>query len=174
MDTDAKPEQQWQGLKRFLVGGNIKRTLARVAVLIATVVVSYHWFFMPFVVSGDSMLPTYLDGDIHVAYRRAYRNASPQRGDVVLINIAGGKQFLVKRIVALPGERFAIKEGIILIDGQPLDEPYVKTHNRTWNRPEIILRPDEYFFVGDNRSMDMPAHTADTIRIERITGKVIY
>ncbi|MBL9167406.1 MAG: signal peptidase I [Verrucomicrobiales bacterium] len=174
MDTDPKPQQQWQGLKRFLVGGNIKRTLARVALLIATVVITYRYFLMPFVVSGDSMLPSYLDGDVHIAYRRAYRQSPPQRGDVVLIDIAGGKQFLVKRIVGLPGERFAIKQGVVHIDGQPLEEPYVKSHNRTWNRPEIILRPDEYFFIGDNRSMDMPLHTADTIRIERITGKVIY
>ena len=120
------------------------------------------------------MIPAYLDGDTHVIYRRAYRGSPPQRGDVVIIDIAGGKQFLLKRIVALPGERFAIKEGVILINGEPLEEPYLKTHNRTWNRPEIILRPEEYFFVGDNRSMDMPLHTADTVRIERITGKVVY
>lgn len=174
MENDPQPPEQWQGLKRFLIGRSLSRTLLRIAVLIASVMICYRWFLMPFVVSGDSMLPSYLDGDVHVAYRRAYRTELPQRGDVVLIDIAGGKQFLVKRIVGLPGERFAIKEGVILINGEPLAEPYLMTKNRTWNRPEIILRPNEFYFIGDNRSMEMRYHTTDTVRGDRIAGKVIY
>lgn len=166
--------QKWSGLTRFLMGKNFSFTLLRIAILVCSVMVAYKWFLAPFVVSGDSMLPTLLDGQVHLAYRRAYKHQSPQRGDIVLIDIAGGLQFLVKRIVALPGETVSIRKGVFYINGSPLEEPYVKARNTSWNMPDLILRPEEYYFVGDNRSMDMPNHTMGTIRAERLVGKLWY
>lgn len=172
--TPGTSPEQWGFLKRFLVGRSWRRTLLRIGLLILLVMATYRWVLLPLQVTGDSMLPTFLDGEVRIAYRLAYRTVGPQRGDIVVINIAGGREFLVKRIIALPGERFAMRAGVTFIDGAPLEEPYIRTRNPTWTRPEIILRPDEYFFVGDNRSMDMMNHTADTVRIERIMGKVVY
>ncbi|HAM71494.1 MAG TPA: signal peptidase I [Verrucomicrobiales bacterium] len=172
--TDLPPPARWSGLRRFLIGRSLTRTLVRIGVLVLAVTITYRFFLLPFVVSGDSMLPTLLDGTVHLAYRRAYRGHPPERGDIVLINIAGGRQILVKRIIGLPGDRFSIREGEVLINGESLAEPYIHHPNRSWNLPEIILRPEEYFFIGDNRSMDMASHTADTVRGERIMGRVIF
>ena len=171
MSTEPR---RWEGLKRFLIGRSFCRTLLRIAVLIAIVAVSYRWIFLPFLVDGDSMLPALRDGNVHIAYRLAYRSQEPQRGDMVVLNIAGGRDLLVKRIIGLPGERFAIKEGVVLINGEPLDEPYLKLRSRDWELAEVVLRPEEFYFIGDNRSMNMANHTAGTIRVERILGRVIY
>jgi signal peptidase I len=171
--SDA-PAPEWSGLKRFLFGKSIKITLLRVGILLGVVFVTYQCFLLPFRVQGDSMLPTLLDGTVHLSYRRAYRTEGPKRGDIVLLDIAGGRQILVKRIVGLPGERFSVRQGVIYINGEPIEEPYLHTHNKSWNLQELILRPEEYFFMGDNRSMDMASHTADTIRRERIIARVLF
>ena len=161
-------------LRRFLVGKNPKRTLLRILFLVVAVTVFYQWVVFPFKVSGDSMLPTLLDGEVRAAWRLSARSAPPQRGDVVLIDIAGGRQFMVKRIIGLPNERFAIERGVVLIDGKRLEEPYLRHRNASWAREEITLGNDEYFFIGDNRSMDMANHTATTVLRDRIKGKVIH
>jgi signal peptidase I len=166
--------QSWSFLQRFLIGKHPKTTLIRVLILVGAVTITYLWVVFPFQVSGDSMLPTLLDGQVRAAWRVHSYSRSIRRGDVVLIDIAGGRQFMVKRIVALPNERFAIKAGVVLINGQPLDEPYLRHHNPSWAREEIQLAKDEYFFIGDNRTMDMASHTATTVLRNRITGRVIY
>lgn len=169
--TESQP-QQWDGLKRFVMGQSLSRTLVRVAILIAAVFVVFKWVVLPIRVSGDSMLPTLQDGQVRFGSRLAYRNAGPERGDIVAIDIAGGRQFLLKRIVALPGERFAIRNGTLLINGEPLAEPYIHFPGKDWNRKEILLEPNEYFFIGDNRSMPMENHSTDVVKRERITARI--
>lgn len=169
--TESQP-QKWAGLKRFVMGQSLSRTLVRIAILITAVVVTLKWVVLPIRVSGDSMLPTFQDGQVLFGSRLAYRKAGPERGDIVAIDIAGGRQFLLKRIVALPGERFAIRDGTLFINGEPLAEPYVHFPGKKWNRKEILLEPDEYYFIGDNRSMPMENHTTDVVKRERITARI--
>ena len=64
----------------------------------------------------------------------------------------------MKRIVGLPGETVAFVDGRVLINGEVLDEPYEKS-SCDWNLPPVKLGPDEYFVVGDNRTMPWADHT---------------
>ena len=59
-----------------------------------------------------------------------------------------------------------------LINGNPLDEPYVRFSCR-WERPSEKLGEDEYFVVGDNRAMSMDAHEFGRATRDRIMGKVL-
>ncbi len=168
----SDPTETGAGLKRLIMGSSLAWTLLRVSLLILTVIVALRWVVLPLRVSGDSMLPTLQDGQICLGSRLAFRKAGPERGEIVAIDIAGGRQFLLKRIVGLPGERFAIQNGNILIDGKPLAEPYVQFHGKDWNRSEILLQDDEYYFIGDNRSMPMRDHTTDVVKRNRIVARI--
>jgi len=118
------------------------------------------------------MMPTYRDNQINVVNHLAYRGREPQRGDVVAIRFAGPRMLLMKRVVGLPGETVAFDSGKLLINGIPVDEPYVKFSCR-WNRASEKIGEDEYFVVGDNRVMNMEDHEFGRATRDRIMGKVL-
>src|SRR5262249_12767819 len=97
------------------------------------------------------MLPTYESGTLHFVNRLSYASARPVRGDIVAIRLSGEHVLYVKRIIALPGERFRMAAGQIFIDGVPLREPYVHS-KRARDLPETLLERDTYFVIGDNRN----------------------
>jgi len=144
----------------------------RIVVLIIAVVAFYKWVAFPVRASGDSMIPTIQDRQVVLAWRMNRFSPALKRGDLVVINYAGERQLLLKRILGLPGERFAMRNGAIFINGEIIPEPYVQFQAGDWNRAEILLEADEYFFCGDNRSMGLANHYATTVKRDRIMGKV--
>jgi signal peptidase I len=122
---------------------------------------------------GISMMPTYQEGQFIFVNRLAYRFSPIKRGDVVAITLKGGEAVLVKRIIALPGEKISIEEGQVLIDGAPLAEPYLR-YRLPWNMREGAVGADEVFVIGDNRSMLMQNHDFGFARQDRILGRAIH
>jgi len=118
------------------------------------------------------MLPTYQDGSKYFVNRIAYLWREPQRGDVISIRMAGIHEMYLKRIIGLPGETVAFVNGRVLINGEVLDEPYEKLPC-DWNLPPEKLGPDQYFVVGDNRSMPSQDHYFGKMDRDRIVGKII-
>ena len=118
------------------------------------------------------MSPTYRDNQINVINHLAYRSHEPNRRDVVAIRTTGTSILLLKRIVGLPGETIEFVDGKLLVNGIELDEPYVK-HECNWNMPPRKLFDDEFFVVGDNRSMSMANHDFGMAPRERIMGRIL-
>lgn len=162
------------GLTRRLVfGSNPRRTLVRVLVLAAVSVVTFRWVLMPIRAEGGSMLPTYNSGSLNIVNRLAFVHRKPARGDVIAIRLAGPHVLYVKRIVGLPGERLAMSQGQVYIDGAPLVEPYV--HERDpWDVPEVTLTAREYYVIGDNRGMRASDHDFGRVDVSRIVGRVVF
>jgi signal peptidase I len=79
----------------------------------------------------------------------------------------------VKRIVGLPGERIAFRDGMLIVDGREVVEGYLQ-HPSSWTVRETRLGPDEYFVAGDNRSMLMELHDFGRVKRERIAGPLLY
>lgn len=119
------------------------------------------------------MLPTLRSGSFHLVNRLAFDSSAPSRGDIVGIRFSGPHVLYIKRIVGLPGEQVAIANGVVTIDGRPLDEPYVR-QRAPWNVPSTTLGPDEYFLIGDNRGMRADQHDFGRAPRSRIVGKVVF
>ena len=119
------------------------------------------------------MQPTYEPGGFKLVNRLAYIGRPPARGDIVALRLARGRAFYIKRIVGLPGERIAVVEGHVEIDGVRLEEPYV-IHRRAWEVREIRLGPREYFVIGDNRGMNAVDHEFGGVDRDRIAGKILF
>ena len=189
-DAGWKQPRMPRWLSIVVMGRNPKATLARVAVLIVTCFIVFKFILLPIRVEGISMLPTYQDRSVNFVNRLAYLWHEPQRRDVVGLRFsravtntpAGIHQavslletphvMLLKRIVGLPGETVAFADGRVLINGEVLDEPYEKTPC-DWNRPSVKLGPDEYFVVGDNRTMSWEGHVFGRAQRSQIVGKAI-
>jgi signal peptidase I len=163
-------------------GRNPKVTLLRAAVWAAVCVVVLKILFVHVRVDGISMLPTCSDQSVYWVNRLAYVWHEPRRGDVVALRFIQTDDaisrlepphvMLLKRIIALPGETVAFVNGRVLINGKILDEPYEKI-DCDWNCAPVTLGPDQYYVVGDNRSMPPEYHTHGKCERNRIVGKAM-
>jgi signal peptidase I len=172
MDTPAAQPESPPWWRIVLIGRKPKRTLVRILILVTTCFVLFKFVLLPIRIEGISMLPTYRQHKINFVNRLAYAFREPQRGDVVAIPMPGEHVLLMKRIVALPGETIAFHQGKLVINGTVLDEPYMKL-GCDWEMPPRQLGSDEYYVVGDNRSMPQEFHPQGRSPRNRITGKVL-
>ena len=138
-----------------------------VAIITVIIGLSRLWF-MPTIVSGDSMEPTLASGEIYLADQRQYRRDLPLRGDVVLAQKGSGGELVVKRIVGLPGEEVKMVWGRIYINGALLYEPYLHPENG-WCMLTKKLGAGQYWIIGDNRDVSMHL----TVQRDEIVGKLV-
>lgn len=162
-------------LKRLLIGTQLRRTLLRVLILVITSIVMFRIILAPLRLQGESMEPSYSSGEFAVANRLAYLWSSPQRGDVVAVRLrdSGRSVFLLKRVVGLPGEAIGFENGRLIVDGIAVEEPYL-SFNSNWSKAAVSCAANEYFVVGDNRSMPLTQHLFGRTTESRIVGKVIF
>lgn len=122
-------------------------------------------------VKGNSMRDTLRNGDVLFALRRGLCR-DLRRFDVVLCRYPGrGRKLFVKRIVALPGERVALAEGRLTIDGAPVAEDFPLRRSLR-ELPERALGAGEYFVMGDNRVSSHDSRSVGPIREEAILAVV--
>lgn len=140
------------------------------ATLVVVVFVLFKFVFIAIRVEGNSMAPTYRSGRPNLVNRLAFHWHGPKRGDVVAVQVDGSRLVLLKRVVALPGERIAIQAGRVVVNGRILDEPYAKVSDSPPSQNEIALGPDEYFVIGDNR--DISAY--GKVHQHEVIGKVVF
>lgn len=176
--TDAvKPSRNLPAwLLTVLIGRRPTRTLIRLAVLIIGTWVLFTFVLSrPVRVTGISMQPTYMNGQINFINRLAYLRHEPVRGDVVGVHFkrTEGTSFLyLKRIVALPGETLAFENGRLYVNGELIPEPYVKSAC-DWNMSPRKLGYDEYYVVGDNRGMPQEDHDQGAVSRRQIVGRIL-
>lgn len=168
--AEVAPAPNW--VTRILIGRDPRVTLVRMVISVAVLVCIAKFVLLPIRIVGISMLPTYHENRVNFVNCLAYKFHSPRRGDVVAIRLAGNHVMYCKRIVGLPGETIAFHEGRLLINGQVLDEPYLKGPCNWELEPEKIGL-DEYYVVGDNRTMDFYDHEQGRAERTRIVGKLL-
>ncbi len=126
---------------------------------------------------GISMEDTLKDKDHIIINKFSYRFGDPKRFDVIVFQQSGKEHsyYDIKRIIALPGEKLLIKEGVIYINDEPLEEVVnvEAMANYGLAGEEITLEENEYFVLGDNRnnSEDSRFASVGMIRRDDIIGK---
>lgn len=161
------------GLRRFLFPRLDRRFALRfLAVVLATIVIC-RYVALPMWIQGVSMEPTYRDGAFNVCLRPRYLFDTPEPGDVVVIRLAGPSHSYLKRIVAREGQTVAFQDGALIVDGRPVDEPYVVRKGR-WDRTPVTVRKGHFYVVGDNRALGPDAHVHGQVAAERILGGLAW
>jgi signal peptidase I len=134
-------------------------------------------------VIGFSMVPTLNDNDYVLATKIDLRFTTPSRGDIVILKDPfDNSQDFVKRVVALPGERFKISRGQVFINGRQLEEPYLPKNdpwvtNANWpvdnsGDPSGFLIPaGHYFVMGDNRNHSSDSRSFGPIALNQIESR---
>ena len=152
---------------------------------------------------SEAMEPTIEDEERFTANEEAYGDdGGPERGDLVVLyppqgavedpdcarTVPSGQMCdaprggpadvtFVKRVVALPGERVSVRDGLARIDGRALDEPYANlrscANNQTCDFPRpITVRDGHYLVLGDNRGRSVDSRFWGPVPRDQIFGRV--
>ncbi|WP_425756154.1 signal peptidase I [Ihubacter sp. rT4E-8] len=139
-------------------------------------------FVAPTSVYGNSMLPSFSNGDYLLISKQAYSfDKEPQRGDVVVFQShlkdeKGQEKKLIKRVIALPGETVSVEDGKVYINGKELEEDYITDGITDGVTYPVEVPEGCYFCMGDNRlhSKDSRSLPVGFVDKEQIVGKVIF
>jgi len=128
------------------------------------------------VVQGKSMVPTLLEGEHYLLNRMSHHYRLPQRGDVVVLQDPGHQDYAVKRVIAVPGETVHLKNGVVLLNGKKLFEPYLPdktaTYTVDYSEKLILLGDDQYYVMGDNRPLSEDSRLYGPVRRASIIGYI--
>jgi signal peptidase I len=125
------------------------------------------------VMEGPSMEPTIHSGQ-EVAIERV-RASDLSRGDIIVFANPSNRsgESLLKRVIGLPGEEVEIEDGRVFINGQLLEEPYVKAFCQIGCDGHWTLGNDQYFVLGDNRRNSYDSHSFGPIGADLILYRVL-
>jgi len=132
-----------------------------------------------FYVDGPSMEPTLFSDQRVIVSRAHYFLPEPQRGQIAVFQSPDRPGFdppLIKRIIGLPGETVTLSSGRFLINGRPLNEPYVNSPCNPGRCPdwEWVLGETEYFLVGDNRNRSRDSRTFGPVDRSMLVGEAVF
>jgi signal peptidase I len=154
------------------------------AIVLALIIKNYAFAF--YIVDGRSMEPTLQDGQVLMVNNFIYRIDEPERGDVIIFVIEDvpgrrgnwftGKNALVKRVIALPGDTVSIHDGQVYVNDLALTEEYIECEVSD-DLPSITIEEGEFFVLGDNRhpgaSMDSRSFPRP-LKLSDIVGRVDF
>ena len=153
-----------------------RRILDIIPIIISILlVIGINFCFQLVLVNGDSMNPTYQNNDFLISSKIAYKNHSPQKGDLVIVD---GKSKdldidIIKRVVATPGDTVEIKKGQLIINDKKVKEDYIdETMNKDMHK--MTVKKNTVFIMGDNRNHSIDSRVFGSIPIQDIMGKVIF
>lgn len=185
----TKVTKPHQGLRDVL---SIFGVLAS-ALLLAFCLITF--VFQSYQVDGPSMQPTLQNNDHLIVWKVSKtlakvtgNNYIPKRGDVVVFNehAAGtgtgtGEMQLIKRVIALPGERVTVKNNVVTVYNQDFPNgfspdktlPYGSAITSTPGNADVTLTDDEVYVIGDNRTNSRDSRVFGPIDSDQIVGKLI-
>jgi signal peptidase I len=117
--------------------------------IVLTLLINKFLIFKVKVPSG-SMIPTINKND-QLFITKIYNYDKIKRGDILVFNSKELHETLIKRVIGLPGDSISIAEGTVIINGEVIEEDYVKNNSLNYEG-SFEVPEDEYFFLGDNRS----------------------
>jgi signal peptidase I len=124
-------------------------------------------------VDGFSMEPTLHSGEYVIVNKVTYYLDDPQRGDIVVFHFPRQPdQEYIKRIIGLPGDEIRITDGVVYVNDQMLDEPYINAdpaYTGTWTVPDT-----QFFVLGDNRNNSSDSHNWGFVPIDYMIGKAVF
>ncbi len=170
-------EQQKESINNNQDKGLSLKEIVKLLVITFILVMPIRIFIAePYLVKGLSMDPTFKNNDYLIVEKITSRMGNIERGDIIVFKSPlAEKRNLIKRVIGLPGEKIALKDGKFTIeknDGAKvtLEESYVIYQN-IFKENNWTLKPDEYFVSGDNRAGSYDSRDWGPLKKEKITGK---
>jgi signal peptidase I len=162
--SDARSNNGWHSWLRDLVA----------SIIVSMIIIIF--LYQPVRVEGTSMLPVLEDQDRLFINKIAYRVGEIHPGDVVVFQYPRDHtKSYIKRVIAKPGDDLRIDRGRVYVNGARLHEPYVPSRFADERSlAETILPPNEYFVMGDHRSISSDSRDFGPVDRQLIYGKAAF
>ena len=157
-----------------------RENLESVVWAVAVALVIRTFIIAPFKIPSGSMHPTLLEGDRILVSKFAYWARPPQRGDIVVFRYPDNpKRPFIKRLVAIGGDRVQIRDGHVLLDGQPSatdvirDNYYYNAGTFGEDGKTIAVPEGQYYVLGDNSSSSHDSRFWGFVPRQLVIGKAV-
>lgn len=147
------------------IAQKILKELYPYVIIVIVVVLIRSFLITPIMVSGSSMDTTLANGEVMILNKLG---KFTREKIVVVSKNFEGKDTIIKRIIALPGETIKCENGIIYINGEEYDDKYAT--NTTYDFAEVKLKDNEYFVMGDNRLVSKDSRMLGPVLEDEIEG----
>lgn len=142
--SDDTPSENWLAL--------IVRETLETVVLAVVIFLLIRVAIQNYRIEGSSMEPNFHNGEYLLVNKLAYRLGEYQRGDVIVFKYPGDTtKDYIKRVIGLPGDVVEIREGVLYVNEQMVDEPYATMPMNYMNEPSRIVEAGTLYVMGDNR-----------------------
>lgn len=164
--------------RKFRAG--LKEWLIMVVSVFAVMSLLNLFVFNISMVKGHSMQPTLYEGERLFINKIALAFERPKRGDVIVLHDPSSgpsrKEYLVKRVVAIPGDVVEVRDHKLYINGKPGEEPYVDTVIEDEDFAPVTVGKDQFFVMGDNRhaGASKDSRYFGAVPLDLIVGRVSF
>jgi signal peptidase I len=144
-----------------------------ISLVIAVFIINF--IFQIVTVNGESMFPTLQNNDKLILEKVSYRIIPAKRNDIVVIKYpADIGQRIIKRVIAVAGDKVKISDNIIYINGKIINE-YYKNESIMRDYDETIVPKGSMFVLGDNRNFSKDSRSSDIgfVKLNLLEGKAV-
>lgn len=177
-DGRREPAQRTQSKGRYPAkksGKKKKKSFEWLQALLEALVIVFILYFLcwPLKIDGKSMEPVFKTGDRIIVSRVMAVFGFIGRGDTVVCTVedGGSEVDVVKRIIGIPGDVVTIKDGVVTVNGNIVNEPYIT--GGTYPDDFKVLGSDEYYIMGDNRVVSTDSRNFGPISKGAVKARVI-
>lgn len=137
------------------------------------VVLVLYFLAWPVTIEGESMEPTFLDGDKVVTSRFLTMTGKYDIGDVVVFHMidVDGERDVIKRVIGMAGDKIEIKNGVVYRNDELISEEYIQ--DSTEGEVSLTIPKGGLFVLGDNRAHSYDSRKIGIISESELKGKVI-
>lgn len=153
--------------------GRRRRALWTVVALVAVALAVRALVLTPFTVGSGSMEPTVRTGATALVDRLTPRLRGWQPGDVVAFRSPADGALTLKRVVALGGQRVALEDTVLVVDGRPVDEPYAADRGDGIYFGPVTVPEGSVFVLGDDRLASLDSRTFGPVPVDDLVGRLV-
>lgn len=144
------------------------------AILVVIIIAIGSGYLNTWLARSGSMSPAIQNNDRLIA-QKINNGKGINRGDVVVITPPAGANIegqIISRVIGLPGERLSVHDGKVFINGKALKESYI-SEKPSYTYLEVIIPPDSYFVMGDNRDRSNDSHIWGFLPKDNISSRIL-
>ena len=148
------------------------KTLLPYIIIIIAVLFIKAFIVTPIKVNGESMYPTLEESDIMILNKTAYYFNEPKRFDIVVVDMPD--EYLIKRIIGLPGEHIEYKNNTLYVNGKVVKENFEHGKTADFNVEELgstTVPEGSYLVLGDNRENSLDSRELGFMKEEQLLGR---
>ncbi|MCD8011372.1 MAG: signal peptidase I [Lachnospiraceae bacterium] len=156
---------------------SILREILPYIIIFAVVILFRVFILINATIPSESMEDTIQTSSRAMGLKCAYWFSEPERGDIIVFYAPDTPDTLyVKRVIGVPGDTVEVVGGTVYLNGEALEELYLKEEMEDEDAGPYVVPEDSYFVMGDNRNNSLDARYWENTYVtsEMIVGKLYF